>query len=103
MAEPIRRVWMSRIKKSFFELPQEEQDEMMAKISESFKACGGKFLGGGDCSKTSSKWHWFGMEEWPNAEALQQHAKNQEDMGWRPYMEEIVAVEGVPFGEEPEG
>ena len=99
MAQRIRYLYMGRIRDSWYQMSQEEQDELTAKVSDSFDQSGGKRLGISDCSWSSSQWEWFGMEEYPSIDALQKHIERQREMGFLTHIKGARLV-GTPWESE---
>jgi len=100
MGQRILYLFMGRIKGSWYEMPQQEQDELGARVRESFAKSGGKRLGMADCSWSSSQWEWFGMQEFPSIEALQKHIEEQREMGFLAHIEEEMHIVGTPWESE---
>jgi hemerythrin superfamily protein len=71
MAGPIYKLWMFRPKEAWYQLSQEERDKNTNRIMEDIEKVGGKSLL--MCSPTWSTERWlaFGIEEYPDIEAVQ--------------------------------
>jgi len=75
MAEKIYKLWMMRFKEAWYQLSEEEQNSHMAKISESLDKVGGKTIILCTPVWASEQWLMFGVEEYPDVDALQKHAQ----------------------------
>ena len=71
MAGPIYKLWMFRPKEAWYQLSKEERDNATNRIMEDIEKVGGKSLL--ICSPTwsSEQWLAFGIEEYPDIEAVQ--------------------------------
>jgi len=81
MAEkkPIIRVFFARLKEAWFEYSEEEKQEYMGKDRENIKELGGRLMAMCDCRWSNDEWQFFGVEEWPNMEAVQKRVKFEDE------------------------
>jgi quinol monooxygenase YgiN len=89
MAHPIYFLFLARPKRSWYELSEKERQAMDAKIRKSLADVGAKVVLGADCSWSSGQWQFFGVEEYPDIEALQKHVATQHEIGFSQHMEEL--------------
>jgi hypothetical protein len=87
MAGPIYKMFRARWKEPWFALTQEEQDALTTKVQAALEQVGGKSLVFCDSSWSSEQWWGFGVEEFPDLEAVQQHTKLLQDLNWMRYVE----------------
>ena len=92
MAKPIYKVFLGRLTEAWYQLSQEEQDNLMAKDAEALEKVGGKPVVVCDSSWASEQWPFFGVEVYPDIEAIQKYAQLQNDMNWARYFEGISAL-----------
>lgn len=74
MAGPIYKFFQSRLTESWYKLSKAEQDAHLTKVEEALKAVGGKRLLMCSPVWSTEKWLLCGVEEFPNAEAVQNYA-----------------------------
>ena len=70
----IYKLWMSKPTDAWYQLSKEEQDGLVAKSREALEKVGGKAILTCTPAWSSERWLLFGVEEFPDAEAVQKHA-----------------------------
>ena len=75
MAEPIYKLWMLKPTEAWYQLSDEERASLMAKHAESFEKVGAKLIVRCTSLWSSEQWALFGVEEFPDIEAVQKHAE----------------------------
>lgn len=85
MAGPIYKMFYLRMKEAWFQLSQEERDALFARIDEAMKSVGGKSMLTCESSWNSEKWWYWGVEEFPSMEAVQEYAHLLAEMEWFRY------------------
>jgi len=85
MAQPIYKMFYARMKEPWFQLSKEERDALFGKLEEAMKKVGGKSMLICDSTWTSEKWWFWGVEEYPNLEAVQEYAKSLVELDWFRY------------------
>lgn len=96
MTNPVYELWMSRPTEAFYALSKEEQDRLSVKKDEALAAVGGRTVIG--CAAPWSPHHLegWGVEEYPDFAAAQQHAELVQELGWRRYFSGTVIL-GIRF------
>ena len=87
MAEPIYKMFRARWKEPWFALSEEEQDALAAKVQAALEQAGGKSLVFCNSMWNSEQWWGWGVEEFPDLEAVQQHAELLAELNWMRYVE----------------
>jgi hypothetical protein len=87
MAQPIYKMFRARFKEPWFALSKEEQDALSAKVGDALKQAGGKEVIFCSSGWSSEQWWGWGVEEFPDLEAVQQHTKLLQDLNWLRYVE----------------
>lgn len=87
MAQPIYKVWFARYKETWYKLTPEEQNKLMEKDVESQKQVGCTVIMMCTSGWSSEEWLFWGIEKYPDIEAVQKHAENLYNMKWFEYME----------------
>ena len=85
MAGPIYKMFYLRMKEAWFQLSQEERDALFARIDEAMKSVGGKSMLTCESSWNSEKWWYWGVEEFPSMEAVQEYARLLAEVEWFRY------------------
>ncbi len=87
MAEPIYKMFLAKFSEAWYQLPQEEQTSLLGNVNEALEKVGGKQVIVCDASWAAEPWLVFGVEEFPDIEAAQQHAKLLSELQWYRYCE----------------
>ena len=75
MAQPIYKLFQFRNTEAYYALSQDERNELLGKLDAAFQKVGGKRIVLCDSSWASEEWPVFGVEQFPNIEAVQQYAE----------------------------
>jgi hypothetical protein len=92
MGERVINLFMGRMKESWYELPEEEQSQMMEKVGASLDEVGAKRIVIANCEWSRSDYQFFGVQEYPSIEALRKHMEAQRAMGFSSYVESTRVV-----------
>lgn len=87
MSGPVYMMFQARMTEAWFQLSKEEQDQLFTRIQEAMKTVGVKPVLMCDSYWTSEKWWFWGVEEYPSLEAVQEYAKCLADLDWMRYCE----------------
>jgi hypothetical protein len=63
-------------------LSKDEQDKLLAKIDSLLGKVGGKRIVMCNSGWSSEKWAYFGLEEFPDVEAVQKHSQLLAELNW---------------------
>jgi hypothetical protein len=85
MAGPIHKMFYLRFTDAWFQLPKEEQDQLLEKVGAALTKVGGKSMILCNSAWMSEKWWYWGVEEFPSIEAIQEHTKLLADLNWMRY------------------
>src|SRR5690242_1691700 len=98
MAKPIYKMFTVRFSQAWYQLSQEEQTNLLGKVVEALEKVGGKTVLLCDSSWSSEQWPFFGVEEYPDLEAVQNHAKLLSELNWYRYIESstVLGTEWAP-------
>ncbi len=89
MSQAIYQMWMMKTKEPWYQLSDEEQANMLAKISESFDAVGAESVVSCDSSWSGEPWQFFGLIKFPDIEAVKKHRQDTNAMNWARYVDAI--------------
>ena len=87
MSGPIYHFWRCRFTEAWYELPKQEQDDLMAKIQAAFQFVGGKSTLTCSSAWASEEVQFWGVEELPDLEAVQKLAELQTQLNWYRYVD----------------
>jgi len=91
MSSKIYKMWKARPTAAWYELSEEEQNELFAKNGADLEKLGVKTIILCDAAWSTEHWVFFGVEEYPDMEAVQAHAAYFIESNWFKYIEaEIV-------------
>jgi hypothetical protein len=97
MAGPVYKMFHARWTEAWYQLSQEQRDALFAKMTETGARIGAKQVLICDSSWNSEKWLFWGVEEYPNIEAVQEYTKLLVEIDWFRYCEsETLLGTAVP-------
>ena len=96
MAQPIYQLWQARTTEAWHQLSQEDQQRLLGKVMEALDTVGGKELVICDAAWSNERWPIFGVEEFPDIEAVQRHEQLLTDLNWLRYVESRTTL-GTEF------
>jgi len=99
MTQPIYKLFMFRNTEAYYQLPEAERNEALAKLDAAFKKVGGTRVVMCNSSWSSEQWPVFGVEQFPNIEAVQQYAQALEEINMARYVESMTLL-GTEFPAE---
>lgn len=92
MAKPIYKLFMFRNIEAYYQLSQDERNELLGKLDAAFKKVGGKRLLFCDSSWSSEQWPIFGVEQFPDIEAVQQYSEALNELNLSRYLESMSVL-----------
>jgi hypothetical protein len=87
MAQPIYKLFQFRNTEAFYELSQDQRDELLGKLDAAFQKVGGKRIVICDSSWASEQWQVFGVEQFPDIEAVQKYSQALAELNLARYVE----------------
>ena len=85
-------VWAGDAKEAWYQLPKDEQDKLMARVVDTLPRAGGKGVLACDADWSSRPWLFFGVEEYPDIEAVRRHAKLLQELNWYRYADTMMVL-----------
>ena len=86
MAQPIYKLWQGRFTEAWYQLPEQEQQRLLGQVMEALNSVGGRELVVCDAAWSNERWPVFGVEEYPDLEAVQRHEQLLTDLNWARYI-----------------
>lgn len=99
MAKPIYKLFMFRNTEAYYQASQAERDEVLGKLDAAFQKVGGKRIVTCDSSWSSEEWPVFGVEQFPNIEAVQEYTRALQELNLARYLVSMTIL-GTEFGTE---
>jgi hypothetical protein len=99
VTQEVYKLWQMRFTNAWYQLSEEEQEQLGAKIAASLEEVGGEIVVSCTSAWADEKWLGFGVEKYPSLEAAQQHTQNLWEMGWYRYIQSTSTL-GVEFQPE---
>ena len=85
MSKPIYKFFMARFTDAWYQLSEEEQNSLSAKVDATLEKVGAKRLILCSSDWSSEQWSLAGAEEFPNIEAVQKHTAALKELNWFRY------------------
>jgi hypothetical protein len=95
MAQPIYKFFRARMTEAWYQLSPKQQKQLFAKVEEALKKVGGKSVLTCNSYWTTEQWWFWGVEEYPSFEALQEHNKVLVGLHWMRYCQ-AETILGTP-------
>ena len=92
MAQPIHKVFIGKHTEAWYQLSQDERDATFASAQDALAKAGGKSVLVCDSSWTSDQWLFFGIEEFPDIESVQNYSQALRDLEWFRYIDSITVL-----------
>jgi hypothetical protein len=87
MAGPIYQFWEGKPTEAWYQLSKEEQDMLSAKIQETLRQVGGRRVLNCFSRWASEDTVMWGVDEFPDIEAVQKLTRLQEELNWYRYVD----------------
>ena len=92
MAGPIYKLFMAKPSQAGYKVAQEEQQKVFAKMEEAFAEVGGKRIILCDSGWASEQWTFWGVEEFPDIEAVQKYTELLNELHWFQYTDALTVL-----------
>jgi hypothetical protein len=83
---------MFRNTEAYYQASEEERNEFLGKLDAAFQKVGGKRLVMCNSSWSSEQWPVFGVEVFPNIEAVQQYSEALNELNMPRYVESMSVL-----------
>ncbi len=100
MAQPIYKLFQAKFTEAWHQLPGEEQRRLETQVEEALAQVGAKRVLLCVSAWANEQWTAFGVEEFPDIEAVQKHSQLLIELNWFRYLESITTL-GTPYTPEP--
>ena len=96
MSGPIYKLFMFRNTEAFYQASEEERNEFLSKLGAAFENVGGKRIVTCNSYWASDQWSVFGVEMFPDLEAVQKYAEAMNELNMPRYVESMSLL-GTEF------
>jgi hypothetical protein len=96
IAQSVYKLWQARPTEAWHQLPEEEQQRLLSQVMEALNTAGGKELVICSAAWSNERWPFFGVEEFPDLEAVQRHEQILTDLNWARYQDSRTTL-GTEF------
>jgi hypothetical protein len=92
MAQPIYKLFLVKPTEAWYQLSQDEQNQLLAKVQEALPKAGGKQVVLCNSGWASERWPVWGVEQFPDLEAAQKHNQLLNELNWFRYVESMTVL-----------
>lgn len=92
MSGPIYKLFLFRNTEAYYQASEEERNEFLGKLKTAFEKAGGKRLVTCNSSWSSEQWPVFGVEMFPDIEAVQQYSEALNELNMPRYVESMSVL-----------
>ncbi len=92
MAQPIYKLFMAKPSQAGYQVAQEEQQKAFAKVEEALAKVGGKRVIACDSGWAAEQWTFWGVEEFPDLEAVQKYTALLNELNWFQYVDSFTLL-----------
>ena len=92
MSGPIYKVFLFRNTEAYYQASEAERNEFLSKLGDAFQKVGGKRLVMCNSYWSSDQWSIFGVEVFPDIEAVQQYAEAMNELNMPRYVESMSVL-----------
>jgi len=89
MAGPIYKLFMFKFTEAWYQLSEEEQNRYLAEVQEEGRKAGSKEVVLCKSAWSSEQWYGFGVEEFPDIQAVQKHTEDLMRLNHYRYIEAV--------------
>jgi len=92
MAQRVYKLYLGKPSEAWHQLSQEEQEGLFAKVSEALEKVGGKRIVACNSGWSSAQCRFFGVEEFPDIEAVLRHSELLDELNHGRYSEAMTVL-----------
>ncbi len=92
MAQPIYKVYLAKLSEAWHQLSPDEQKNLFARVGEALEKVGGKNIVTCNSGWCSEQWPFWGVEQFPDVEAVQKHTALLGELNWFRYVESMTVL-----------
>ena len=89
MSKPIYKVWLVKLTEAAYEMSPEEMNKHLEKVDEALEKVGGERVISCDSVWCSENFQYWGVEKFPDIEAVQKHADFLSELNHYKYIDSV--------------
>ena len=89
---PIYKFWQATFNEAWYQLSAEEQGQQLGKVQAALEEVGGKPLVICESEWSNEQWQVFGVEEFPDIDAVIRHTKLLNELSWGRYLTSVSTL-----------
>ena len=90
MTQPIYKVYLFKPTEAWYQLSEQDKKSQIAKVENALKQVGGKEIISCFSGWNSEQWFGWGVEQFPNIEAVQKHHTLLVGINWFRYVDSVT-------------
>jgi hypothetical protein len=90
MSKKIYKLFIGKTTEAWHRLSKDEQHELLTKVQAAVEQAGGKRVLMCDPTWSTEEWHFWGVEEFPDIEAVMKHTKLLAELTWERYVDSMT-------------
>ncbi len=92
MTQPIYKLYLLKPSAAWHQLSEAEQQTLLGKVGAALDQVGGKTVVNCDSGWASEQWPFWGVEQYPDLDALQKHTQLLNELNWFQYSESMTVL-----------
>lgn len=92
MSKPIYKLYLGKMTEAWYQLSEEKQHALLVKVHDALVQVGGKPVISCDPTWSTEEWHFWGVEEFPDIEAVMKHTKLLAALKWERYVDTLTVL-----------
>lgn len=92
MTKSVYKVFLAKPTEAWHRLSEDELENLISENARAFESVGAKTIITGDCGWSSEQWAFFGVEEFPNIEAVQKYSELLDEIDWLRYVDSMTVL-----------
>ena len=92
MTQIIYKHYIGRMTEAWHKLPEQDQKALLAKVEQSLEKAGGKVLIECDSSWCNEHYNFWGVEQFPDIEAVMAHTMALNELNWDRYVDTTTVL-----------
>jgi hypothetical protein len=89
---PIYKFWQATFNEAWYQLSAEERNQRLTKVGAALEQVGGKAMVICDSEWSNEQWQVFGVEEFPDIDAVQKHTQLLRELDWGRYLTSVSTL-----------
>jgi len=92
MTKKIYKLFLGKMKEAWYQLSEQEQHDLLTKVNATVEQAGGAHVIMCDPTWSTEQWHFWGVEEFPDLEAVMKHTALLADLSWERFVDTMTVL-----------